>query len=268
MKIFYINLDNRTDRKLHIENELKKVGLEAERIPAVTPSDLADLLPAQSEEDLKISKLEMACSMSHRKAWEEIISRNLEYALILEDDVVLSSFLPSFLDLVPKINAGVDIIRVETRFQRVRMCSIDFNVKSKISLYRPFSELWGAAGYIIKKECAERLLSEPDFFALALDHLLFFPKSHMYKTIRCLQCNPGLVMPLDLLHNDHDKEIVKSDIAFGRDMRAPASAEKMHGLKKISREFKRVCDQIAMLTERLINQHRGGKFWAKIYFKR
>jgi len=34
-KIFYINLDKRTDRKDEIENELQKMGLTAEIYPAI-----------------------------------------------------------------------------------------------------------------------------------------------------------------------------------------------------------------------------------------
>ena len=34
-KIFYINLDKRTDRKQEIEEELTRMGLNAERYPAI-----------------------------------------------------------------------------------------------------------------------------------------------------------------------------------------------------------------------------------------
>lgn len=39
-KAYYINLEHRTDRKEHIESELKKVGIQAERFIGKTDTDI------------------------------------------------------------------------------------------------------------------------------------------------------------------------------------------------------------------------------------
>ena len=39
--IFYINIDERIDRKIFVENQLKELNLKARRISAVTPKKIS-----------------------------------------------------------------------------------------------------------------------------------------------------------------------------------------------------------------------------------
>ena len=69
-KIFYINLDKRTDRREEIESDLKKYGLEAERYSAVhTPN--AGIV---------------GCGYSHLNVLKLTKERGYKNVLILEDD--------------------------------------------------------------------------------------------------------------------------------------------------------------------------------------
>lgn len=67
---FYINLEHRTDRKEHIEQELKKLGINANRFNAI-----------------KMVNGAIGCSMSHLKILENAKKDNLDHVLILEDDI-------------------------------------------------------------------------------------------------------------------------------------------------------------------------------------
>ena len=68
--IFYINLEHRTDRKEHIETQLKSVGLtQFERFNAV-----------------KLANGRIGCSMSHLRCLQTAKDRNYEHLLICEDD--------------------------------------------------------------------------------------------------------------------------------------------------------------------------------------
>jgi glycosyl transferase family 25 len=68
--IFYINLEHRTDRKEHIESQLKSVGLtQFERFNAV-----------------KLANGRIGCSMSHLRCLQTAKDRNYEHLLICEDD--------------------------------------------------------------------------------------------------------------------------------------------------------------------------------------
>lgn len=68
--ILYINLDHRTDRKDHIETQLKTIGLATfERFNAI-----------------KLANGRIGCSMSHLKCLQLAKERNYSHLLICEDD--------------------------------------------------------------------------------------------------------------------------------------------------------------------------------------
>lgn len=68
--VFYINLEHRTDRKLHVETELAKIGLSGTRFNAIQMTDGA-----------------IGCSMSHLKLLEDAVKNKLDHILIVEDDI-------------------------------------------------------------------------------------------------------------------------------------------------------------------------------------
>jgi GR25 family glycosyltransferase involved in LPS biosynthesis len=95
-KIFYINLDRRSDRKIHIENELNRMGLlhNAERFPGIVHEfdKEEDMLRAQSfvarglYKDIQHSTGIIGCTRSHLEIFKLAKSRGYEYTMILEDD--------------------------------------------------------------------------------------------------------------------------------------------------------------------------------------
>ena len=69
--IFYINLEHRIDRKLHVENELTKIGLtNFTRFNAI-----------------KMPNGALGCSMSHLKCLQLAKENNWPHVLIVEDDI-------------------------------------------------------------------------------------------------------------------------------------------------------------------------------------
>lgn len=69
--IFYINLEHRIDRKLHVEKELSKVGLtNFTRFNAI-----------------KMQNGALGCSMSHLKCIQLAKENNWPHVLIVEDDI-------------------------------------------------------------------------------------------------------------------------------------------------------------------------------------
>lgn len=67
---FYINLEHRTDRKEHVENELNNIGIKATRFNAI-----------------KMTNGAIGCSMSHLKLLENAKKNQLSHILIVEDDI-------------------------------------------------------------------------------------------------------------------------------------------------------------------------------------
>ena len=72
--VFYINLVTRPDRKKHVENQLKSIGIvNAERFNAIQTTNGA-----------------IGCSMSHLKIIENAKANNLEHVVIVEDDILFT----------------------------------------------------------------------------------------------------------------------------------------------------------------------------------
>jgi glycosyl transferase family 25 len=69
--VFYINLESRVDRKQHVEEELSKIGLIANRFNAIKLNDGA-----------------VGCSISHLKCLEMAKRNNWEHIMIVEDDIL------------------------------------------------------------------------------------------------------------------------------------------------------------------------------------
>jgi len=71
---FYINLLSRPDRKQHVENQMKTIGIHAERFNAI-----------------KLANGAIGCSMSHLKILETAKLNNWEHVLIVEDDILFTN---------------------------------------------------------------------------------------------------------------------------------------------------------------------------------
>ena len=70
----YINLASRTDRKQHVENQMKLVGILAERFNAIKLPDGA-----------------LGCSMSHLKCLQMAKEKGWDHVLICEDDITFTN---------------------------------------------------------------------------------------------------------------------------------------------------------------------------------
>ena len=67
---FYINLESRPDRQIHVEKELKIIDVKADRFNAI-----------------KLPNGALGCSMSHLKCIELAKENNWDHVLIVEDDI-------------------------------------------------------------------------------------------------------------------------------------------------------------------------------------
>lgn len=68
--IFYINLEHRSDRKQHVEEQLTILGKKGERFNAI-----------------KMENGAIGCSMSHLKLLQNAQQNKLDHILIIEDDI-------------------------------------------------------------------------------------------------------------------------------------------------------------------------------------
>ena len=105
VRVFAINLRRSTERWARLEPQLRKLGLPWERFEAVDGQTAALTAPLggydpglnRRQFHRPLSKGEMACYESHLGALRRFLATRAEYALVLEDDVLL---LPELGDAV------------------------------------------------------------------------------------------------------------------------------------------------------------------------
>src|ERR1700761_93971 len=93
MDIYLINLARRPDRRTAMEAQARRLNLTLIRQDAL---DARDIKPQAIDRWFQtggplgeIPRGDKCCSLSHRAAWEQLVSSGADYAAILEDDVVL-----------------------------------------------------------------------------------------------------------------------------------------------------------------------------------
>ena len=132
-KIFIINLDRATTRWEKMRKQLEKLGLQYERFSAIDAEAASDAFLNQYYSAelnrikyyVSLSKSEIACYISHLKVCEKILSDNLDYAIVLEDDIELNDsfkLVPYALESVQNWN----YIKLIAPFKKKKIVSRSF----------------------------------------------------------------------------------------------------------------------------------------------
>ena len=200
MKAYYINLARRTDRRASMDAQLNRLGIDAERIEAVTPADLTPEQRARycDRQKLRWSTLpELSCSLSHHAALRTFLATGESHALILEDDVILGPGLPGFL---AKSMPDCDVLHVET-FASPQHLSAQAQAEiGGYSLFDVHGWVWGAAAYVVNRQAAETLLADSDALAVPFDRVIFNRYRGPGAGLRTWQLDPALAIQENRLH--------------------------------------------------------------------
>lgn len=167
---FVINLDRDTHRMDALHDHLVHCGLDDyERVSA--DSDFAEDMP----EWMKYScpKNVNGCFSSHRKIWKEIVSRGLDWALVLEDDVRFTKDAPEVLDkALMNLPRDFDLLYLGCTGECTDTCTSHVGMLHSVIGFRKVSSKdvkdkegvtvpkapYGTHAYIITRKCAEKLL--------------------------------------------------------------------------------------------------------------
>ena len=96
--IFYINLASRPDRKVFFENQMKMVGLKANRFNAIKNQIGA-----------------IGCSLSHLYLLQHAKKNNLDHILIMEDDIMFLNpqiFIQNINNFLSKHHNNFDVLLI------------------------------------------------------------------------------------------------------------------------------------------------------------
>jgi glycosyl transferase, family 25 len=249
LRVFYINLDHRIDRRAYMEAQFGTLGLQAERFRAATPADVtaADLAPVTAEEASRcLTPSEIATSVSHQRVWRRMIEDGNRHALVLEDDCELSPQFPTFLAEFDRQGGVGGLVRLETRSRRQILVRRATHAVLGVRLHQPYTWEWGLAAYIISADEARRVLGSPYRFRDPVDDMLLSPDSPMRVSSSLLQAVPALafVPQQDIAEGSQPASVRQSDLQAERLRRF--EEEKPKGrVRKLAREILRIQRQVA-----------------------
>lgn len=196
---FYINLLSRTERKEHVEKELKKIGAikNVERFNAI-----------------KLENGALGCSMSHLKCLEIAKQKDYEYVFICEDDITFLNpilFLEQ-LDRFLSTKRGWDVILVAGN-NMIPYTQVD-------STCIKVSSCQTTTGYIVKREYYDKLI---DNYKEGIQKQIKEPSVQDYKIDKYwlkLQCHDNwfLITPLSVIQREDYSDIEKKVTNFGNYM--------------------------------------------------
>lgn len=210
MKILIINLPASIER-LHLQQEqFSKLGLDFEILPAVSITNISEQQYQQQAFGWQrpLRKVELACFLSHKTAWEKVVELN-QPCLILEDDAILAKNSRQVLENIEQQQLiDVDLINLEVR-SRKKIVSKQPKVNllnGQFKLFELYQDRTGAAGYILYPSGAKKLISRLMYAAPAIADGFICASYELCS----LQIEPALVIQQDQM----DQYLITSRLHF------------------------------------------------------
>jgi glycosyl transferase family 25 len=175
--IYYINVAAQTARRRFMERQCAALGLVAARFEAVTQPSAEDVRRYCNPYTRRPLLLpELACSLSHWSLAKRIAEGDARFGVIFEDDALLSTELPRFLAAFEVYERRLDIVKLETSTEWLRMHPSHDHEFGGIKLTRCFSISAGAGGYILSRRAAAEIVRRRHLMlSRPYDHALFHP---------------------------------------------------------------------------------------------
>ena len=151
--IYYVNLDDQTDRKKYVEDHFKYWGIDNyTRISGYDgrEDDLSDIIKGRYPE--RMTSGEVGCTTSHLKAikhWYD--TSDSQHALIMEDDIdleLVKFWNFSWNEVMANLPYDWDVVQLAI------ICTGSIHVK----LHRRFVNDFSTACYLINRHHAEKLI--------------------------------------------------------------------------------------------------------------
>lgn len=203
MKAHLINLDRRPDRLRIMSEKLNDLGLPFVRVPAFDGMAYAEGIEKWEH---SLRPAEFGCLKSHVQCLTMIASGSDDYGIVLEDDLIFSNDAGRYLADTKWLPKKADIIKFETCDVKVHIQDIVSIDNTDLRYGRLRSDHMGAAGFIITKSAAQRLLILLDGYEKPIDVALFSPAEGFLNEFVVYQLIPALCRQSGLnstINHDH-----------------------------------------------------------------
>lgn len=158
---FYINREVDEARRIAIRQYLRLAELPAERVVGVeglsVPAQLKDFFFTDGKLHSQLKPGEVGCYASHLTAMQSIVERDLDYALILEDDAVLPANMREIIvNVLDNLPANWDIVHICQDSNRAVKPIAELDDSRRIVRYSRVPET--TTGYLVSRTGAKRFL--------------------------------------------------------------------------------------------------------------
>lgn len=180
IQVLVISLAGSDARQQKVRAELDKTSLKWRFLDAVRGSTLTstpkEYKPAKVKNLLgfELTPNELGCFLSHKKAWQECIDKNIP-TIIFEDDFFLLPHFEKAIAYLMSDGGNWKAVRLQG-LSEVPQAVIQTN--GDISLVRNIGDAVGATAYLLKPEAAKILVEASHDIYEPLDHFLEHHQKH------------------------------------------------------------------------------------------
>ncbi len=164
-KIYLINMDRSTERLKRVKGRFKELDLDFERIIGVNASEMqVKDLYARYSVNKSITDFyralhlgEIGCYISHQNAWKKIVEDDVDFGVVLEDDIKIEDNFEEAIDFLDTHRELWQFARIQNEVKHKKIYNVDYEDKDfKMVEFVRNSGCFFA--YAMTKECAKILL--------------------------------------------------------------------------------------------------------------
>jgi len=165
--VFIISLERYPARRAPLCAQMDALSIPFEIIEGVdgwnlTDREIAARYDAQRgmrERGRLMTRGEIGCAHSHQKVLRMIVERNLDLAVVFEDDAIVGPEFKAVWQELGRLPRGIDYVSLYS-YNGVVERKAEMQL-GDVALHRAPTQLWGSVAYVVTRECAQRLI-EPN----------------------------------------------------------------------------------------------------------
>ena len=197
MHAYVINLARSPERRAHITAELDRVGVYYEIVEAVDgrdldmddPNTIASIAPSMLNSSWFLPS-HVAVALSHLRVYRKILADGLDWALVLEDDVIVPNDLGSLVDALAEHLDGAEIALLNYDSKDPLKMSREglVHLPSSRALVLPIDvyRVVSGAAYVITRKACERMDKSVLPVRAKCDHWSHFYGEGVLDRVRCV----------------------------------------------------------------------------------
>lgn len=184
MQVYVVSLKDSIDRQKSITTQCEKLGIKPIFIDAIYGKDLSESEISQYCNQNKAKQLfgrelllgEIGCALSHKKIYQKIVDENIPYAVILEDDAIVSRDIECVLKSILSSELNWDLILLGHHKNNVKGIKSPISlwdkhfISTKYTLGRLADFGFGTYGYFVTLQGAKKLNKELFNIHSPIDH--------------------------------------------------------------------------------------------------